>query len=86
MYPPVGDRLFDRDQGDRTALGTYEYLCEEGHTASLTEEEANILELCRRVYEELLAVRMVKDIKFEREKFAGTLCTARMNGFIPASG
>lgn len=72
-------------------LRTREYLWQEGHTAHLTKEEADkevleILELYRRVYEELLAVPMIKGIKSEKEKFAGALYTTTVEGFIPASG
>ena len=45
-----------------------------------------ILELYRRVYEELLAVPMIKGVKSEKEKFAGALYTTTVEGFIPASG
>ncbi|KAI9460817.1 hypothetical protein HD554DRAFT_2206822 [Boletus coccyginus] len=72
-------------------LRTREYLWQEGHTAHLTKAEADkevleILELYRRVYEELLAVPMVKGVKSEKEKFAGALYTTTVEGFIPASG
>ncbi|KAG6331357.1 hypothetical protein ID866_7731 [Astraeus odoratus] len=72
-------------------LRTREYLWQEGHTAHLTKAEADkevleILELYRRVYEELLAVPMIKGIKSEKEKFAGALYTTTIEGFIPASG
>ena len=45
-----------------------------------------ILELYRRVYEELLAVPMIKGVKSEKEKFAGALYTTTVEGFIPTSG
>ncbi|KAG9311676.1 hypothetical protein JVU11DRAFT_7913 [Chiua virens] len=72
-------------------LRTREYLWQEGHTAHLTKAEADkevleILELYRRVYEELLAVPMIKGVKSEKEKFAGALYTTTVEGFIPASG
>ncbi|KIJ61451.1 hypothetical protein HYDPIDRAFT_137771 [Hydnomerulius pinastri MD-312] len=72
-------------------LRTREYLWQEGHTAHLTKAEADrevtdILELYRRVYEELLAVPMVTGVKSEKEKFAGALYTTTVEGFIPASG
>ncbi|KAL4068617.1 hypothetical protein V8B97DRAFT_1873260 [Scleroderma yunnanense] len=72
-------------------LRTREYLWQEGHTAHLTKEEADkevldILELYRRVYEELLAVPMIKGVKSEKEKFAGALYTTTVEGFIPTSG
>ncbi|KAH7882349.1 hypothetical protein F5I97DRAFT_1939408 [Phlebopus sp. FC_14] len=72
-------------------LRTREYLWQEGHTAHLTKAEADkevtdILDLYRRVYEELLAVPMIPGIKSEKEKFAGALYTTTIEGFIPASG
>lgn len=64
---------------------------QEGHTAHLTREEADkevlqILDLYRRVYEELLAVPVIPGIKSEKEKFAGGLYTTTVEGFIPTSG
>jgi len=72
-------------------LRTREFLWQEGHTAHLTREEADkevleILDLYRRVYEELLAVPVTPGIKSEKEKFAGGLYTTTVEGFIPASG
>ncbi|KAG8817203.1 hypothetical protein FRC19_011494, partial [Serendipita sp. 401] len=57
-------------------LRTREFLWQEGHTAFLTKPEADvevrqILDLYRRVYEELLAVPVIPGIKSEKEKFAG---------------
>ncbi|TFY73434.1 hypothetical protein EWM64_g10578, partial [Hericium alpestre] len=57
-------------------LRTREYLWQEGHTAHLTKAEADkevleILDLYRRVYEELLAVPVIPGVKSEKEKFAG---------------
>lgn len=62
-----------------------------GHTAFSTLEEAgvevlDILELYRRVYEELLAVPVVKGTKTEKEKFAGGLYTTTVESYIPATG
>ncbi|KAJ8582933.1 hypothetical protein M405DRAFT_885086 [Rhizopogon salebrosus TDB-379] len=64
---------------------------DEGHTAHLTKAEADkevreILDLYRRVYEELLAVPVIPGIKSEKEKFAGALYTTTIEGFVPASG
>ncbi|KIM85742.1 hypothetical protein PILCRDRAFT_65955 [Piloderma croceum F 1598] len=72
-------------------LRTREFLWQEGHTAHLTKNEADIevreiLELYRRVYEELLAVPVIPGIKSEKEKFAGGLYTTTVEGFIPTSG
>ncbi|KAF5357275.1 hypothetical protein D9758_005971 [Tetrapyrgos nigripes] len=72
-------------------LRTREFLWQEGHTAHLTKPEAEIevrqiLDLYRRVYEELLAVPVVPGIKSEKEKFAGGLYTTTVEGFIPTTG
>jgi prolyl-tRNA synthetase len=45
-----------------------------------------ILELYRRVYEELLAVPVIKGVKSEIEKFAGGLYTTTVEAFIPTTG
>jgi prolyl-tRNA synthetase len=72
-------------------LRTREFLWQEGHTAHLTKAEADtevrdILELYRRVYEELLAVPVIPGVKSEKEKFAGGLYTTTVEGFVPTSG
>jgi prolyl-tRNA synthetase len=72
-------------------LRTREFLWQEGHTAHLTKAEADIevrqiLELYRRVYEELLAVPVIPGVKSEKEKFAGGLYTTTIEGFISTSG
>ncbi|KAJ7746956.1 hypothetical protein DFH07DRAFT_748017 [Mycena maculata] len=72
-------------------LRTREFLWQEGHTAFLTQAEADtevrqILDLYRRVYEELLAVPVIAGVKSEKEKFAGGLYTTTVEGFIPTSG
>jgi prolyl-tRNA synthetase len=45
-----------------------------------------ILDLYRCVYEELLAVPVIKGQKSENEKFAGGLRTTTVEGFIPTTG
>ena len=72
-------------------LRTREFLWQEGHTAHMTEKEAMeevyaILDLYRRVYEELLAVPVIKGQKSESEKFAGGLRTTTVEGFVPTTG
>ena len=72
-------------------LRTREFLWQEGHTAHLTKAEADkevrdILDLYRRVYEELLAVPVIPGVKSEKEKFAGGLYTTTVEGFVPTSG
>lgn len=72
-------------------LRTREFLWQEGHTAHLTKPEADkevleILDLYRRVFEELLAVPVIPGVKSDKEKFAGGLYTTTVEGFIPTSG
>ncbi|XP_062980146.1 bifunctional glutamate/proline--tRNA ligase isoform X3 [Elgaria multicarinata webbii] len=72
-------------------LRTREFLWQEGHTAFSTYEEAaeevlQILDLYARVYEELLAIPVVKGRKTEKEKFAGGDYTTTIEAFISASG
>jgi len=66
-------------------------ITEEGHTAHLTEEFASeealqILDFYAQVYEELLAVPIVKGRKTENEKFPGAYYTTTIETFIPANG
>ncbi|KFH72404.1 prolyl-tRNA synthetase [Podila verticillata NRRL 6337] len=72
-------------------LRTREFLWQEGHTAFATKAEADkevyqILDLYRQVYEDLLAVPVIKGIKSEKEKFAGGLYTTTVEGYIPTTG
>ena len=72
-------------------MRTREFLWQEGHTAHLTKAEADkevrdILDLYRRVYEELLAVPVIPGVKSEKEKFAGADYTTTVEGFVPTSG
>ncbi|PIM97620.1 Prolyl-tRNA synthetase [Handroanthus impetiginosus] len=68
-----------------------EFLWQEGHTSFATKEEADaevldILELYRRIYEEFLAVPVIKGKKSEHEKFAGGLYTTTVEAFVPNTG
>ncbi|OBA20300.1 prolyl-tRNA synthetase [Metschnikowia bicuspidata var. bicuspidata NRRL YB-4993] len=72
-------------------LRTREFLWQEGHTAHLTkagaeQEVAQILDLYKSIYEELLAVPVIKGVKSENEKFAGADFTTTVEGFIAATG
>ncbi|XP_077096243.1 bifunctional glutamate/proline--tRNA ligase [Siphateles boraxobius] len=72
-------------------LRTREFLWQEGHTAFATKEEAEeevlqILDLYTRVYEELMAIPVVKGRKTEKEKFAGGDYTTTVEVYISASG
>ncbi len=62
-----------------------------GHTAHLTRESADqevlqILDWYADVYEQLLAVPVVKGRKTENEKFPGALYTTTIESFIEANG
>ena len=68
-----------------------EFLWQEGHTAHLTEEEAGkevrqILDHYAAIYEDLLAVPVVKGKKTVNEQFAGAHYTTTHEGYIPAVG
>lgn len=72
-------------------LRTREFLWQEGHTAHLTREGAGeeveqILNFYKGIYEELLAVPVIKGRKTENEKFAGADYTTTCEGFIAATG
>ncbi|KAB8416427.1 hypothetical protein FH972_024946 [Carpinus fangiana] len=72
-------------------LRSREFLWQEGHTAHLTKEAAGeevlqILDHYAAVYEELLAVPVVKGTKTDNEKFAGADYTTTIEGYIPATG
>ncbi|KAI8374687.1 uncharacterized protein BYT42DRAFT_577281 [Radiomyces spectabilis] len=72
-------------------LRTREFLWQEGHTAHLTLEDADkevhqILDLYEQVYNDLLALPVVKGMKSEKERFAGGYYTTTVEGFIPTTG
>jgi len=72
-------------------LRTREFLWQEGHTAFAEKEPAEaevlaILELYARVYEELLAVPVVRGTKTKAETFPGADYTTTVEAFIPATG
>lgn len=72
-------------------LRTREFLWQEGHTVFPTLESAGvevlqILQLYRNVYEDVLAVPVIKGQKSENEKFPGGLYTTTVEAFIPTSG
>ncbi|CAG5120654.1 unnamed protein product, partial [Candidula unifasciata] len=72
-------------------LRTREFLWQEGHTAwadqpSAEKEVYAILEEYARVYEELLAIPVVRGRKTEKEKFAGADFTTTVEVYISASG
>ncbi|GBG33715.1 Proline--tRNA ligase [Hondaea fermentalgiana] len=72
-------------------LRTREFLWQEGHSAFATKEEADkevldILDLYARVYEELLAVPVIKGRKSHKEKFPGGDFTTTVEAFIPCAG
>lgn len=64
---------------------------QEGHTAFATKLEAEqevlqILDMYARVYENLLAVPVVRGRKTEKEKFAGGDYTTTVEAFISTNG
>ncbi|KAG0440268.1 Proline--tRNA ligase [Dictyocoela muelleri] len=68
-----------------------EFLWQEGHTAHLRlgdaeNEVLEILNLYEKVYEELLAVPVIKGRKTENEKFGGAEYTLTTEAFIPDNG
>ncbi len=72
-------------------LRSREFLWQEGHTAHLTEEEAGkevleILDHYAAIYEDLLAVPVVKGKKTVNEQFPGAHYTTTLEGFIPSVG
>jgi prolyl-tRNA synthetase len=72
-------------------LRSREFLWQEGHTAHCSYEEAqqrvlSILDLYRQVYEDLLAVPVIKGMKTETEKFAGGHHTTTVEAYINGSG
>ncbi|KAI9865295.1 MAG: hypothetical protein M1824_003449 [Vezdaea acicularis] len=72
-------------------LRTREFLWQEGHTAFLTKAETDkevlqVLEYYAGVYEQLLAVPVIRGRKTEKEKFPGGLYTTTVEGYIPHTG
>jgi len=72
-------------------LRTREFLWQEGHTAFATFQEAKeevlvILDLYRQIYEDLLAIPVIRGKKTEKEKFAGGDYTTTVEAYIPAAG
>lgn len=72
-------------------IRTREFLWQEGHTAFATKEEAieeveQILEFYASVYEDLLAIPVVRGRKSEKEKFPGADFTLTVEGFIESNG
>jgi len=72
-------------------IRTREFLWQEGHSvyATLEESEKEVMEILgyyASVYEDLLAVPVVRGRKSEKEKFAGALYTTTVEAFIPTNG
>lgn len=72
-------------------IRTREFLWQEGHTAHATFEEADqmvkdMLDIYAEVYEEYLAVPVIKGLKTEVEKFPGAAYTSSIETIIPANG
>lgn len=72
-------------------IRTREFLWQEGHTAFVTRQEAveeveQILEFYASVYEDLLAIPVVRGRKSEKEKFPGADFTLTVEGYVAANG
>ncbi|GMS99675.1 hypothetical protein PENTCL1PPCAC_21850, partial [Pristionchus entomophagus] len=72
-------------------LRTREFLWQEGHTAYANPADAQkevfqILDLYAGIYEELLAVPVIKGRKSEKEKFAGGDFTTTVEAYVPVNG
>jgi len=72
-------------------IRTREFLWQEGHTAHATHDESSefvhkILDLYAGIYEDLLAVPVIKGHKSEDERFAGAINTATVELYVPVSG
>ncbi|XP_077984659.1 bifunctional glutamate/proline--tRNA ligase-like [Glandiceps talaboti] len=72
-------------------LRTREFLWQEGHTAwanraDAVEEVYTILDFYAKLYEELLAIPVVKGEKTEKERFAGADFTTTVEAYISANG
>lgn len=69
-------------------LRTREFLWQEGHTCHRNKEEADeevmkILDIYKKMCEELLAIPVISGIKTESEKFPGALYTATIEALMP---
>lgn len=72
-------------------IRTREFLWQEGHTAFATREEAvkevyTILDLYAKIYEDLLAIPVIRGRKTEKEKFAGADFTTTIEAYVPTNG
>ena len=72
----------------RLFLRTREFLWQEGHTAHATKEDADkevslILDIYKKLSEDLLAVAVLTGNKSEQEKFAGAEYTLAIEGLMP---
>lgn len=67
------------------------FLINAGHTAYETQDEAitevyKIIDLYERVYNDLLAIPVVKGRKSEKEKFPGCDFTTTVEAYVPENG
>ena len=72
-------------------IRTREFLWQEGHSAFANKEEAvqevmQILDFYGQVYEDLLAIPVIKGKKSKKERFAGADFTTTTELYIPATG
>jgi prolyl-tRNA synthetase len=71
----------------RPFLRTAEFLWQEGHTAHATKEEADsktleMLEIYRKLGEDMLSISLIKGVKTETEKFAGAEYTTTIEAMM----
>lgn len=72
-------------------IRTREFLWQEGHSVHTSEEESDkfmlqILDFYAEIYEDLLAVPVIKGFKSENEKFAGAHRTSTIETMVPTNG
>lgn len=72
-------------------LRTREFLWQEGHSAFATEQQAleevyAILDFYADIYQELLAIPVIKGRKTEKEKFAGGQMTTTCEAYVHVNG
>ena len=72
-------------------LRTREFLWQEGHSVYSNKEDADkevyeILDLYESVYQDVLAVPVIKGRKSPKEKFAGSDMTTTVEAFVPNTG
>ncbi|THG22246.1 hypothetical protein TEA_022558 [Camellia sinensis var. sinensis] len=80
---PIGHQLY---QSLELSVLTVQGICPVVHLFQPKAVVLEILELYRCIYEEYLAIPVIKGKKSEHEKFAGGLYTTSVEAFIPNTG